>query len=334
MLEVEQMLKLILLATLFLNLFAGCGNSGNFGSCKQKVIDSKTVVGETLEIPIEKNQRLIFSKTPPTQKIIKYDPFLSLYLVEDSCGFKYPFRFNDKFSGITALINDKIALRGEIVKRQIGLDSFAQYSQNILSLGVIINSCCYLEAIATPKGVIEKEYIQRFLSAKKVSYSDLGIKIKDAEKSVVVDESNPFFDGNLFKKGDQIVEFDGKKVTSSAALMRDVSFSEVGSAHSAKVHRDGVELVFSVTTQNRESGGFVSEKKLEFFGIGYDENLTVIKIDKSINVYGVDVGDTLIQIDAKRVKTKDDIYKIFSGGKKAAILLFQRDDFQFFVNIN
>lgn len=327
------MLKLILLASLFLNLLA-CGNSGNFESCKQKVIDSKTVLNEMLQIPIEKNQRLIFSQTPPTQKIIKYDPFLSLYLVEESCGFKYPFRFNDKFSGSTAVINDKVALKGEIVKHQIGLDSFAQYSQNLLSLGVIINSCCYLEAIVTPKGIIEKEYIQRFLTVKKVSYGDLGIKIKDAQKSVVVDESNPFLDGNLFKKGDLIVEFDGKKVNSSATLMRDILFSKVGSTHNAKVHRDGAEIMLSATTQNRESGGFVSEKPLEFFGISFDENLSVIKIDKKAEAYGVIVGDRLLQVQAESAKTKDDIYRILSGGKKTAILLFERDNFQFFVNIN
>ncbi|MDD5157840.1 PDZ domain-containing protein [Sulfurimonas sp.] len=329
------MLKLLfLLVALFLNLFALCGNSANFDSCKQKVIDSKTVVNESLQIPIEKNQRLIFSQTPPTQKIIKYDPFLSLYLVEESYGFKYPFRFNSKFSGNRAVINDKVALKGEIVKHQIGVDSFAQYSQNLLNLGVVINGCCYLEAIVTPRGAIEKEYIQRFIDTKKVSYGDFGIKIKDTEKSVIVDESNPFLDGNLFKKGDLIVEFDGKKVTNSAALMRDILFSEVGSAHSAKVRRDGSELMLNMTTKNRESGGFVSEKPLEFFGISYDENLLVIKTDKEAEAHGVIVGDRLLQIEAQSVKTKEDIYKIFSGGKKTAILLFQRDDFQFFVNIN
>lgn len=328
------MLKLlILLTTLFLNLFS-CSNSGNFEPCKQKVIDSKTVVGEMLQIPIEKNQRLIFSQTLPTQKIIKYDPFLSLYLVEDKSGFKYPFRFNSKFSGNTATINDKIAIKGEIAKHQIGLDSFAQYSQNLLNLGVLINSCCYLEAIVTPKGIIEKEYIQRFINTKKVSYGDIGIKISDAQKSVIVDESNPFLDGNLFKKGDLIVEFDGKRVTNSATLMRDVLFGEIGSVHKAKVQRDGTELIISATIQNRESGGFVEEKPLEFFGISYDENLSVIKIDKKAKEYGVEVGDRLMQVETRSVKTKDDIYKIFSDGKKTAILLFQRDDFQFFVNIN
>lgn len=329
------MLKLlILLITLFLNLFAACGNSINFDSCKQKVIDSKTVVDESLQIPIEKNQRLIFSQTPPAQKIIKYDPFLSLYLVEESCGFKYPFKFNDKFSGSTAVINDKIALKGEIVKHQIGLDSFAQYSQNLLSLGVIINSCCYLEAIVTPKGIIEKEYIQRFITTKKVSYGDIGIKVVDTQKSVIVDESNPFLDGNLFKKKDLIVEFDGKKVTSSATLMRDILFSEIGSVHMVKLQRDGVEITLNATTKNRVGGGFVKNKPLEFFGISFDEDLSVIKISKEAEAYGVVVGDKLLQVQAESVKTKDDIYKIFSGGKKTALLLFERDDFQFFVNIN
>ncbi len=62
---------------------------------------------QTLQIPVQKNQRLIFSKKTPSEKIIKHDPYLSLYLVEDKNIFKHPFRVNMKLSlGTAAIIND------------------------------------------------------------------------------------------------------------------------------------------------------------------------------------------------------------------------------------
>lgn len=65
---------------------------------------------------------------------------------------------------------------------------------------MLLNSCCAIEGIVTERGIIEKEYIDRFLKVKKVSYGDFGVRVKDVGSDVVVFSSNPFIEGNRFKK--------------------------------------------------------------------------------------------------------------------------------------
>ena len=75
------MLKIFLILNiLFINLWA-C--KGGYKSCRLKMKNSSSVVKNTIQIPVSKNKLLIYSRETPNKKIIKYDPFLSLYLVED-----------------------------------------------------------------------------------------------------------------------------------------------------------------------------------------------------------------------------------------------------------
>jgi len=316
---------------LLLNLFA-C--KGGFEACKLKTIDSNSIINQTLRIPVLNNQRLIFSKNTPNAKIIKHDPFLSLYLIEDTKKFKHPFRINNKLSLGTAAVDKKMVIEGKITKHQIGLNSFAIYSEPLFAPSILLNSCCALEGIVTPIGIIEKEYIERFLKVKKVSYSDIGIRVADEGKLVVVSASNPFMNNNRFEKDDCILEFDSKKVKDSATLMRDILFSKIGSIHKVKIKRDSKVLTFNVKSQKRKGGGFLSDTCLEFLGLSFDKNLHVIKIEKKALKYQIKLGDKLLQINGENIKTEQDILEKLANSKKSSNLLFQRRNFQFFVSVN
>ncbi len=219
------MLRLLLaLSSIFFTLFA-C--DGGFESCRSKVIDSQSIVDQILQIPVENNQRIVFSKTAPNMKIIKHDPFLSLYLVEDTKKFKYPFRINMNHAMGTLAVNNHKIVEGKILKKQIGLDGFATFSEEIQLPSLILNSCCALEGVATEDGIIEKEYIQRFLKAKTISYADFGVKLRESNSLAVVEEINHFVNTNPFEKGDIILELDGKKVKNASTLARDILFSQI-----------------------------------------------------------------------------------------------------------
>jgi len=161
---------------LFLNLYA-C--KGGYDSCKQKIIDSQTIKNCSLEIPVNKNQRLIYSKTTPKAKIIKHDPFLNLYLVQDLKGFKHSFKINSQPQLGYAAVNESDAIEGKIITKQVGLNSLAHFGEDIVYPSILTSSCCSLEGIVTPEGIIEKEYIQRFISSLSSDYSDIGIRVKD-----------------------------------------------------------------------------------------------------------------------------------------------------------
>jgi len=321
----------VALNLLFLNLYA-C--KGGYDSCKNKINDSNTILNQTLQIPVKNNQLLIFSRTTPNEIILKHDPFLSLYLIEDKKGFKYPFNTNYRLTLGTAVVNKKEAVEGKILKHQVGLNSFAMFGECITVPSLLLTSCCSLEGIATPQGVIEKEYIDRFIKIKKVAYSDIGVRAVDEKKLVIINEVNPFIKGNPFMVDDCVLEINGKKVKNASALMRDILFSKIGSTHKIKVKRGSKILTLSMKSQKRYGGGYLNDIFLKFLGIFFDKNLEVVKIEDKAKKYNLKIGDKLLQINLKNITTEAEILETISKSKESTNLLFQRDDFQFFVKIN
>ena len=326
------MLRLfVALNLLLLNLYA-C--KGGYDSCKNKINDSNSISNGILQIPVKKHQRIIFSRTVPNATILKHDPFLSLYLVEDKKGFKHPFKTNHRLILGTAVVNQKEAVEGKILKHQVGLNSFGMFSECIEVPSLLLTSCCSLEGIATPQGVIEKEYIERFIKIKKVSYSDIGIRVVNENKLVIVKTINPYMTGNAFKVNDCILEINGNKVKNAAEFMRVVLFSKLGASHKVKVKRDGKALTVNAKSQKRYGGGYLTDIFLNFLGISFDKTLTVVKIEEKAQRYNLKLGDKLLKINHKSITTEAEILETFSKSKESTNLLFVRDGFQFFIRVN
>ena len=325
------MLRLfVALTLLFLNLYA-C--KGGYNSCKRKINDSNAITNNLTNIPVTKHTRVIFSTTAPKAKILKHDPFLSLYLVKDKKGFRYPFSIRYTPVLGTASVDKDKAIEGKITKHQVGLNHFATFSEPISYPSLILTSCCSLEGIVTPRGIIEKAYIDRFVKIKNVSYADIGIRVKDDKKLVIVKAINPFLDGNDFLVDDCVLSFDGKKVKNASELMQWILFSKIGSSHTVKIKRNAKLLTLKMKSSKRNGGGYLSDTFLEFLGISFDKNLRVIKIHKKAKKYQLKLGDRLIQVNQKNITTQNEILKIISQSKESSNLLFQRHDFQFFVTV-
>lgn len=327
------MLRVLLLLNLFfLNLYA-C--QGGYDSCKRKIIDSYTIVGQNLEIPISQNKRLIFTKNlkASNKNIIKKDLFLSLYLVKNKKYFRYPFRFNKhQFLGV-ASVNKTKAIEGIVKKRQIGLNSFAKFNNKISSPSLLITSCCSLEGIVTPRGIIEKDYIRHFLYSKNKFYGDIGIRISKIGRKIIVSENDPFMLENQFKKGDLILKFDGKKIYRISSLMKKILFSKIGKKYRVQVKRNGKILNLNIVVKRRYGGGFLSDTFLEQKGIFFDKNLFITKIEVRGDHYGLKVGDHLLKANDVVVKNQKNLRKYIGYFKKSSLLLFERNSFQFFVKI-
>ncbi len=316
---------------LLLNLLA-C--KSGYELCRLKVAHSKAIKDKTLQIALPNNQKLIFSKYPPTAKIIKHNPFLNLYLIKESHGFKYPFKINNHLSLGVASVDEKIAIEGKIIKRQIGLNRFATFSDSFHKQALLLDSCCALEGIVTPEGIIEKEYIERFLNSKESIYGDIGIRVDDERGALVVYAVNRFLKDNPFKINDSILEFNCKKVQTATTLMREILFSKVGSTYKVKLKRGRKLLTFNIKSHKRYGGGYLSDTFLEFLGIFFDENLYIVKIEKKAQKYALKLGDRLIQIDFEDITNEEDIIKIVSQSKNSTHLLFERAEFQFFIRLN
>lgn len=315
---------------LLLNLLA-C--EGGYSSCIAKIKDSKTIQAHSLYIPVKNNKLLVYSSHKPNAKILKHDPFLSLYLIEDRKKFQYPFDINMRLQLGSAVVTSKSSKEGKILYNQIGLNSLGVYSTKLNRPAIITSSCCSLEGIVTPKGVIQKEYIKRFLSKSSAEYSDIGIRVKNDKGNVVVSASDPYLENNPFKKGDSIVAFDGKKVKAASVFMRKVLFSKVGSKHTVKVKRHGKILSFKVVTSKRHGGGDISDTFLEHKGIYFDESLHIVRLSQHFIDYGLLIGDQLMQVNGVKVTSQDELLRYIEDFKDFSSLLFSRKNFQFFVNI-
>ena len=325
------MFRLFTLLTLFLfHLNA----EDAFYSCSAKVKDSHSIAEKNLQIPLKKHQKLIFSKNIPNAKILKYDTFLSLYLVEDRKYFISPFKITKRYKKNLASFNNKSIIRGTIKRKQIGLNSFAVFSKTLSSPALLTSRCCSLEGIVTPKGIIEKEYLYRFVKSKESNYSDVGIRIEDINKSVVVVGVDPFFKGNLFKREDKLLSLNGKRVKSSAMFMKQILFSKCGTKQRVTLLRANKKISIEIVTQKRYGGGFVSDTFLERKGLFFNDALIINRVTKDAQKYGLKISDKLLQVDGIEVKNMQDIIKNVQSGKKFVSLLFERRGFQFFVQVN
>ncbi len=324
------MLRLFILINFsILNIFA-C--EGGYESCKQKLIDSKSITNNTIKIPVINNRRLIFSRTTPKAKILKYDPFLSLYLIEDKQKFKYPFKINKYLSLGSAMVNYTNATEIKIIKNQIGLNSLAKPKEKIIYPAIVTNSCCLLIGIVTPKGIIEKEYIQRFLSKENSSYSDIGIRVKNSKDGVVIKAVNPFKINNLFKIGDIIISHNNKNVKKASIFTKDILFSKISSKHKIKVARGNKTLIINTIATKRYGGGYISDTFLEGKGYNINKNLILTNVPKEIK-NSLRVGDKILKVNNIKIVNRDDLLKNINNFKEKVTLLVSRDGFQFFINI-
>ncbi len=325
------MLRLFVAFTLlFINLYA-C--NGGYSVCKRKINDAHALTSSQTNIPITKHKRLVFSRTKPKGKILKYDPFLSLYLVADKKGFAFPFVIYKHSPMGIASINTKRVQESRIKEHQIGLNQFAQLQSKVSAPSLVLTSCCALEGIVTPEGVIEKPYLQHFIQQKKVQYADIGIRVKNMHKKVLVHSINPFMKNNPFQVNDEILRFDNKRVRNASQLMQWILFSKIGTMHSVQIKRKGKILRVKMQSKKRKGGGYLSDTFLEVLGLSFDKNLCLIQIEKKAKKYGLKLGDKLLEVNQKKIQSEDEILKNISQSKEATQLLFQRNHFQFFVKV-
>jgi len=320
----------VLASFLFINLYA-C--KGGYASCIQKVNDSHAIQKNILAIPISKTTRLLYSKSKPHAKIIKHDPFLSLYLIEDKHPFAYPFDINMRLQLGTAMVTETKAREGKFVSSQIGLNTLAHYSEPLLYPALLTSSCCSLEGLVTQRGVIQKEYLKHFVASKTSSYGDIGIRVKNEKGLVLVTASDPFMKNNPFVVDDCILAFDGKKIKAASVLMRKILFSSIGSKHTLKIKRSEKFMTLHIITQKRFGGGAVSDTFFERKGLFFDAELHLKKICSEFTKYGLHNGDRLIQINGVKVTNQKELREYLEKFHDYSSLLFERNGFQFFVNI-
>ncbi len=316
---------LTLLFTLSVTLFACEGNGG----CLQKAEDSALFSGGSLSVALAKKSRLSYSPVP-LSRFRKYDPFLGLGVEAVDHPFEFPYIFLSKSVKKLTAVTPQGVRAGEISKHQCGLDRLGRFSGDVGTYGVIGDSCCALEAIITPAGVIEKSYLEHFWKSENVLYGDAGIRLADTLQSRVV-SVDPFLPENPFCIGDEIIAYDGKKLSERCSVEEAILFSVPGSQHKVTVRRDGKELVLNVRIAERLGGGLLGDTFLERLGLYLDAQLCIVKASSLSDNLELLKGDCLIQLNGADVVSMAEIRQKLLQGDNS--LLFERRNFQFFIHI-
>lgn len=181
----------------------------------------------------------------------------------------------------------------------------------------------------------------------------LGIaQTKGALVADVVAESPAETSG--LKRGDVIVEFDGKSIGTSNDLPVKVAATPIGEEVKVTVLRDGKEqeLLVKVGKLNADNSDLASASEPgegkwgmqlnelspqleEQFGIKAEQGVAVVGVDpeSAAAEAGIRQGDIIVEVDRKVVKSIDDVKKILSQAKdkERLLLLVQRQDGKFYI---
>jgi len=307
---------------------------GSCNSCRAKLHDSKSVIAHNYLSLSVRNAFLVYSKRPIKDNVLKYDPFLSLYLVKDAHPFAYPFDTQPIGRSSQFIVGSKALYPTHKISAQIGLNRFASYSTHGITTGVILNGCCSLYGIKTHAGVITRQYINHFLNTKQSIYGDIGIRVNDSNMGVVVKYIDPFFPNNPFKKGDKIVRFNHMKITSASSLMQKILFSKPNTQQTLTIVRGKRKKVLHLKTAQRYGGGFISDTFLERKGLYFDDALRVIRITDKAKKYQLKVGDKILRVNGVEVHTVEQLKEVLQQHTSTYKLLIQRDGFEFFISFS
>ena len=319
---------LLLLSTL---LYA-C--SGDYSLCKQKFNDASVAQNNGLVIPVEGSRLLIYTPYTPKADVVQSNPFLGLYIVHTTTPFAYPFVLTEGTAKQIVAIDGVIALPGRVLEPQTGLDTLGRFEHPLADAAILTDACCALEGVVTREGVIGKAYIRHFLQSDgEVRYGDAGFRLEASERDVRIESIDPFMAENPFKPGDRITAFDGKGVASSAALMQAVLLSLPGTLHRVALQRDGRSLTLEVALRERFGGGLLSDTYLERAGIRFDREMAVVGVSPEARSLGIAPGDKLLQVNAREVAFDDEVRAALAEQAQKASLLFEREGFQFFVQL-
>lgn len=324
----------VLIFLLTLELFS-C--SSGFHLCKKKVSDAKVFSSSSLFwIPLKNSTRLIYSKCKPDFKYKKYDPYLGIALISDKSHFAYPFKLKSKYTKSLSAIGKKSQVYGFIAQQQCGVEKLAKFSKPLKEASVITDNCCDMQGVSVGDGIIDRYYLKHFLNfrGRDVLYADAGIRIDKRGLLLHVKSVNPFFSEQKFHTNDIILAFDSKRVNSLCKLKRQILFSKIGSTHRFKILRNTKTVYIDVKFQKRLGGGLLSDTFLEHLGLYFDENLCINRRTPQSVKAGLNIADCLIQINFKDVNSDKQIRQSIKSADIDNALLFERNNFQFFIHIN
>ncbi|MDU9702544.1 PDZ domain-containing protein [Helicobacter pylori] len=289
------------------------------------------------ELP--KGVYLYYSKTYPKHaKVIKSDPFVGLYLLQGvPSEYVYTLRDLDKDALIRSMasIGDKEALEARLLFKQKGYERYAQISQKTQKNGVISNICYQMLGLGVGgNGFIETKFIKHFLNQKEPYYGDIGVRLEENNKRLVVAQFDPFFPKNPFLKNDEILAINHQKIHSLAEFEWVVSNLKYQSLVKVEIKRNHKIKEVTLKVNKRYGGFLLKDTFLERYGIALDERFIITKIGTHLPK-GLDflkLGDRILWVNRKNVASNPKALREALSAPKIELLVL-RKGFEFYIKV-
>ncbi|EQD89571.1 hypothetical protein HPSA50_1900 [Helicobacter pylori SouthAfrica50] len=289
------------------------------------------------ELP--KGVYLYYSKTYPKHaKVIKSDPFIGLYLLQSApSDYAYTLRDLDKdaLTRPMASVGKNQAKEVQLLSLQKGYDRYARILQEIQKNGVISNICYQMLGLGVGgNGFIETKFIKRFLSQQEPYYGDIGVRIEDKNKRLVVAQFDPFFPKNPFLKNDEILAINGYKIHSLAEFEWVVSNLKYQSLVRVKIKRNRQIKEVTLKVNKRYGGFLLKDTFLERYHIALNERFIITQIGSHLPK-GLDflkLGDRILWVNRKDVAFSPKALREALSAPKIELLVW-RKGFEFYIKI-
>ena len=323
----------------------------DFSQCYEKNKASIVYFGNTRAIALSEKYAVAYSKEKPSVAYAKYDYLSHLYLFESQkplMPMKLKATSELKLGEWLGSMTDKSIVAVNASKIGKSANEFFEFG-GIGEVNAIVGGlCCEMYGLGVgDKFFIGSEALEQFMQGKMASFAELGVRVVDGNESVVVDFVDPNFKEARLKVGDKITLLNGKKVSNvnefSEALKSFKDLSKV----SAQIQRDNAWIEENIlapkvspkkveTPKVKKTPLPKKESYLQTKGFKFDNDLKITHIARGsfAEKSGLKIGDHLMQIDRTAIdRLSDADAYLLKHRNRDMSLLFERDDFQFFVTL-
>ena len=321
----------------------------DFTQCYEKNRQSVVYFGKTRAIAISENRAIAYSKEKPTVPFIKHDYLSNLYLFESPKAL-FPIKLKPtealKPGEWLASMSENSLIVVNVSKTGKGLNDFFEHSGRGEINSIVGGLCCEMYGLGIgDKFFVGSEGIQRFIASQSASYPELGARFFESNETLVVDFVDPLAKDAKLKAGDKISALNGKKIKTLSELNEALLASKTSGKLSAQIQRDNAWIEENILATPKikvipKKAKVVVEPKKENYlqskGFKFDNDLKILDMPSSSFAAksGLKPGDRLMQIDDVKIERIADIDAFFAKTRNREMnLLFDRDDFQFFVTL-
>ncbi|AQW85043.1 putative PDZ domain protein [Campylobacter pinnipediorum subsp. pinnipediorum] len=339
----------------------------DFNACYEKNKNSIISVNGNYGVAITENLIAVAKNSQtPLNDYIKFDSYLGLYLVKSDkkldpavmADENDDVKFN-KTTWIGNLSDNNSTVMGHVKEFGSGLGDFDTLNFDVNAVSELNTGCCKMAGISVGGNkFIPNRYLKHFAMYDDVYYGDIGVIFEQKGDKFFVKSVDPLGRGKALMKGDEILSVNSDKPKSLRLLNETVLFAPKGSLLEFKIRRDGEETKIYTpvsgdvslkdnsiqestkdkTTQieknNQNTESNLLDEILMQWGIFVDNNLVVKKVvdGSKAEEFGIKLNDKILQLNSDDVKNRKQLLEKI-GKQTSFLLLFRRDDFDFFARV-